>query len=165
MFSLFSGWRRLSSVWIFGEGNDCETNLLRVASHEDLTNLYSILQCNPTHRENENLKLSQGRFLHDGYVFILRRLTSSKVSSEVFPWTMGKGFRPSRFTKITAKLKLPSTMWQIQQNVFYIIDSPSSYSCPPTFTKAIKCRLTFSSKLGACDRQEINTSIELNAFF
>lgn len=26
---------------------------------------------------------------------------------------------------------------------------PSSYKCPLTFTKAIKCKSTFSSKLGA----------------
>lgn len=37
------------------------------------------------------------------------------------------------------------------------VNSPSSYNCPPTFTKATKCRLTFSSKLGAYVRQEINS--------
>lgn len=37
------------------------------------------------------------------------------------------------------------------------VNSPSSYNCPPTFTKATKCRLTFSSKLGAYVRQEMNS--------
>lgn len=51
VFFVFWG---ISSVGIFGESNDGETNLLGVASHEDLTDPYSILQCNETHRDIMN---------------------------------------------------------------------------------------------------------------
>lgn len=34
-----------------------------------------------------------------------------------------------------------------------LTNSPSSYNCPPTFTIAIKCKFTFSSRLGAYNQQ------------
>lgn len=41
------GLGQLSLKLIFGEGNDGETNFLRVAFHEDLAHLDRILQSNP----------------------------------------------------------------------------------------------------------------------
>lgn len=38
---------KLSLKWIFGEGNDGETNFLRVSFHKGLANLNSVLQLNP----------------------------------------------------------------------------------------------------------------------
>lgn len=60
------------------------------------------------------------------FVLLLWCLTSKKVSAEVFPWTMGKGLRPSRenkysFLQITAKCEnrgLPSAMSHILLNIF-----------------------------------------------
>lgn len=52
---VFSGHKGASSVWIFGESNDRETDFLWVTSHEDLTNPYRILQCNETREQNYKL--------------------------------------------------------------------------------------------------------------
>lgn len=48
------------------------------------------------------------------------------------------------------------TKYVLYMKIHIVVHSPSSYNCPPTFTKAIKCRFTFSSRLGACNRREIN---------
>ena len=57
VFFVLSGHGEVSSVRIFGEGNDGEANLLRVPSHEDLTNLHSVLQCNRTQEESNEVQL------------------------------------------------------------------------------------------------------------
>lgn len=93
-------------------------------------------------------------------------LTSRKVPSVVFPWTIGKGLRPSvnrHNTLQTVVLKqnpvlMTDSQWiqKERQNSFkhllcqaILCALPSSYNCPPTFTNAMKCKSTFSSKLGA----------------
>lgn len=42
------GLGQLSLERVFGEGNDGETNFLRVPLHEGLANLNSVLQSNPS---------------------------------------------------------------------------------------------------------------------
>lgn len=66
-----------SSVWIFGEGNEGETKLLRVASHEDLTNFYSILQGNGTHQENYELNFSLRRYYYFCFIIVMSYLEES----------------------------------------------------------------------------------------
>lgn len=65
----------VSSGLIFGEGDDGETNLLRITSHEDLTNLYSVLEQRST---MINLKLKFKKMFYENLTVLFNVLPRGK---------------------------------------------------------------------------------------
>lgn len=132
----------------FGEGNDRKSNLLGITIHEDLTNLYCILQSSEKCWINlifffkllYHVFVSEPSYLKESVLWCLSVQNRERFSTI---WV----YKDRSIKTLKVKTQKRKIMTKDLTN------SPSSYNCPPTFTMAIKCKFTFSSRLGAYNQQ------------